>query len=488
MKSLIISKMMLKMWQQEMYKLFDTQTKRIIAILFVLFAVVMGALIGYSFTGVFMKAFLNGDERSLGLLAVSMAMNTSIFTSLLFVLIKVRTPEQDRFSMQLSWFPLTTFQKSLGYFIPMVTVVTGLVLFFIGILLLPNFIAREVGVGFISAFFLMVLLQALFVLSLLQLIYNITYLFVLKLKLPLQKFAAIFVVLTLIVAYAMTHFNLEQIQQSYLFFDYHLMYFTAPFFLATQEMSPEGVHYTMLMIIIILSAIGAFVSLALMPIMAEKKALTFLKRLPFSSSKKWSMMAKEIKSQVRNEENILNFLILFIVILFVRYQFSFRFQGEAFFVLCAVSGLTAFNSFGNDKRMLGMYKTFGLRAWEVALYKYAGLVAVGLLQVLIFMLATLTIPESVWVIPIGLAVLLNATALFYVVGILLPLDRNNPYTGIFSFGALILVMIPIVFIGNYVIGATNQTLQWLLVCGFEGLLIFTIYKGFSWRYGHDSTS
>lgn len=99
MKSLIISKMMLKMWRQEMYKLFDTQTKRIIVVLFFLFAVTMGAIIGYSFTGVFMKAFLNGDERSLGLLVVSMAINASIFTSLLFVLIKVRTPEQDRFSI-----------------------------------------------------------------------------------------------------------------------------------------------------------------------------------------------------------------------------------------------------------------------------------------------------------------------------------------------------------------------------------------------------
>ncbi|WP_144516524.1 hypothetical protein [Bacillus sp. WP8] len=488
MKSLTISKMMLKMWQQEMYKLFDTQTKRIIVVLFFLFAVTMGAIIGYSFTGVFMKAFLNGDERSLGLLVVSMAINASIFTSLLFVLIKVRTPEQDRFSMQLSWFPLSTFQKSFGYFIPMVTVVTGLVLFFIGILLLPNFIAQGIGNFFIFTFFLMVLLQSLFVLMLLQFIYNITYLLVLKLKLPLQKFAAIFVLLALVVAYGLTHFDISQIQQSYLQFDYHLMYFTAPFFLAAQGMSPEGVNYAILILFILLSAGGAFLSLAMMPIMAEKKALTFLHKLPFSSSKKWSLIVKEMKSQVRNEENILNFLILLIVILFVRYQFGFRFEEEAFFVLCALAGLTAFNSFGNDKRMLGMYKTFGLRSWEVALYKFIGLLLVGVLQIVLFMLTTLTLPDQIWHALIGAAVLCNATALFYIVGILLPLDRNNPYTGIFSFGALILLMIPIVFIGNYVIGASSQTLQWLLVAAFEGLLIFAIYKGFSWRYSHDSTS
>lgn len=195
-----------------------------------------------------------------------------------------------------------------------------------------------------------------------------------------------------------------------------------------------------------------------------------------------------MKSQVRNEENILNFLILLIVILFVRYQFGFRFEDEAFFVLCALAGLTAFNSFGNDKRMLGMYKTFGLRSWEVALYKFIGLLLVGVLQIVLFMLTTLTLPDQIWHALIGAAVLCNATALFYVVGILLPLDRNNPYTGIFSFGALILLMIPIVFIGNYVIGASSQALQWLLMAAFEGLLIFAIYKGFSWRYSHDSTS
>ncbi|WP_353856604.1 hypothetical protein [Bacillus sp. Bos-x628] len=488
MKSLIISKMMLKMWQQEMYKLFDTQTKRIIVVLFFLFAVTMGAMIGYSFTGVFMKAFLNGDERSLGLLVVSMAMNASIFTSLLFVLIKVRTPEQDRFSMQLSWFPLSTFQKSLGYFIPMMTVVAGLVLFFIGILLLPNFIAQGIGISFILAFFVMVLLQSLFVLALLQFIYNMIYVLVLKIKLPLQKFAAIFVLLALVVAYAMTHFDINKIQQSYVQFDYHLMYFTAPFFLATQGMSPQGVNYAILILLILLSAGGAFISLALMPIMAEKKALTFLNKLPFSTSKNWSLVVKEMKSQVRNEENILNFLILLIVILFVRYQFVFRFEGEAFFVLCALAGLTAFNSFGNDKRMLGMYKTFGLRSWEVSLFKFVGLLMVGFMQIAVFMLTTITLPESIWTVVIGIAVLFNATALFYVVGILLPLDRNNPYTGIFSFGALILIMIPIVFIGNYVIGESSQMLQWLLVAGFEILLIFAIYKGFSWRYSHDSTS
>ena len=170
----------------------------------------------------------------------------------------------------------------------------------------------------------MVLLQSLFVLMLLQFIYNITYLLVLKLKLPLQKFAAIFVLLALVVAYGLTHFDISQIQQSYIQFDYHLMYLTAPFFLAAQGMPPEGVNYAILILFILLSAGGAFLSLCDDADYGREKSANLLHKLPFSSSKKWSLIVKEMKSQVRNEENILNFLILLIVILFVRYHSALK--------------------------------------------------------------------------------------------------------------------------------------------------------------------
>ena len=54
--------------------------------------------------------------------------------------------------MQLSWFPLTAFQRSLGYFIPFAGAVSFLVLFMIFILLIPNFVASGVGFWFAFAF------------------------------------------------------------------------------------------------------------------------------------------------------------------------------------------------------------------------------------------------------------------------------------------------------------------------------------------------
>lgn len=234
------------MWQREINKIFDTTMKRILAILFFLFTVTIAAIIGYSFTGAFLKAFLTGREQSLGLLATSMSINASIFTSLLFVLIKVRTPEQDRFSMQLSWLPLTTFQKSLGYFIPIMAVVSSIILFIIGILLIPNFIINRIGIGFSIGFFAMIFVQTIFVLSFINLIYNITYMFILKIKFPLQKFFSLFVLLVLVSGYILAHFNINKIAKAYQTFDYHFMYFSAPFFLSLQGIYPEGVNYFIL--------------------------------------------------------------------------------------------------------------------------------------------------------------------------------------------------------------------------------------------------
>ncbi|MGG3642467.1 hypothetical protein [Bacillus gobiensis] len=488
MKSLIISKTMLKMWQREINKIFDTTMKRILAILFFLFTVTIAAIIGYSFTGAFLKAFLTGREQSLGLLATSMSINASIFTSLLFVLIKVRTPEQDRFSMQLSWLPLTTFQKSLGYFIPIMAVVSSIILFIIGILLIPNFIINRIGIGFSIGFFAMIFVQTIFVLSFINLIYNITYMFILKIKFPLQKFFSLFVLLVLVSGYILAHFNINKIAKAYQTFDYHFMYFSAPFFLSLQGIYPEGVNYFILTGFILFTIICAFMSMSLMPIMSEKRSLKLLSSLPFPSAKGWSLLVKEIKSQVRNEENILNFILLFIIIVFVKYRFNLDFSDQKLIILSAFSGLIAFNSFGNDRIVLPVYKTIGLKPSEVVLFKYCGLVVIGMLQVFLLALFTWTAPESFIVLLQSIGVLLNSCGLFYLVGILLPLDRNNPYTGIFSFGMLIIMMIPIFFIGNYLIGSAGIELQWIMLLCFELLLLFVIHKGFKWRYEHDSAS
>lgn len=232
----------------------------------------MGSIIGYSFTGMFLSAFLNGEVRSLGLFVISMFMNASIFTFVFFILFKVRTPEQHSFSMQLSWFPLTAFQRSLGYFIPFAGAVSFLVLFMIFILLIPNFVASGVGFWFAFTFFALLFVQIIFFFSLLNLVYNLVYMLILKFGFPLQKFFSMFVLVVLAVFYGITSFDLGNIQNAYSSFDYHLTYFAAPLFLMLNgQASDAGV----IPIVLILTAAvtASFMSLNVVPILTEKNHL-----------------------------------------------------------------------------------------------------------------------------------------------------------------------------------------------------------------------
>ncbi|MED1738488.1 hypothetical protein P4U97_02925 [Bacillus swezeyi] len=483
-KSFEISKMMLKMWQKEMSKLFNTGTKRLLAALFLLLAVSMGAVIGYSFTGMFLSSFLNGDVRSLGLFVISMFMNASIFTFVFFILFKVRTPEQHSFSMQLSWFPLTAFQRSLGYYIPFAGAVSFLVLFIIFILLIPNFIASGVGIWFAFTFFALLFVQILFFFSLLNLVYNLVYITILKFGFPLQKFFSMFALVVLAVLYGMTSFDLAKIQNAYTSFDYNLTYFTAPLFLLLNGQAADA---AIVPVVLILAAaiMASFLSLNFVPILTEKKSSKLFSFIKIPSSKLLSMMVKEIKIQARNEENILNFIFLLLALCFLKYRFQFGFTGESYLVLGGVTGIIAFNSFGNDQRMMPVYKALHLKLATVLWSKYLGLCVLGLLQLCLFSLLTWTFPESFPVLLKTIAVMMNSIAMFYLAGIIFPLDRNNPYMGIFSFGMLLLFLIPLFFIGNYAIDkVTGKGLLFFIPC-LELLLLLLLYGGFKWRYHYD---
>ncbi|MDE1376463.1 hypothetical protein PVN38_22900, partial [Bacillus licheniformis] len=230
---------------------------------------------------------------------------------------------------------------------------------------------------------------------------------------------------------------------------------------------------------------ASFMSLNVVPILTEKKSSKLFSFIKIPSSKPLSLAVKEIKSQARNEENILNFIFLLLALCFLKYKFQFGFTGESYLVLGGVTGIIAFNSYGNDLRMMQVYKAMHLKITTVLWSKYLGLCVLGLIQLCLFSVLTWTFPESFAVFVKTIAVLLNAIAMFYLAGIIFPLDRNNPYMGIFSFGMLLIFMIPLFFIVNYAVDkVTGEALLFLIPC-LELLLILLLYGGFKWRYHYD---
>ncbi|MDR6226130.1 hypothetical protein [Desmospora profundinema] len=484
-KSLKISKLMLKIWKREVGRILDTRIK-VTAAAAVLFAMAsLAALGGYQITSATLVSFLHGDTQNLTLLTVSMYLNASILVSLFFVVFKAITPDQDQLSVKLSWFPVTRFERNLGYFIPFVSIVLTLVLFIISIILLPAFIIQQVGWSFGFAFFAGLLLQAFFTLSLIQLLYNGIHFLMTTGKLPFGKFFTLFLVIVSIVYYAMETLSIEGMLETFTSFDYHAAYLVSPLMLlAIGELSAMEVNLFLIFVIWIGVVVASFGSLFLVRVRTEKRSPKLLRLLPIPRAKFGALFVKEIKSQIRSEENLLNFFLVAVMVLFVNLQFDLWGNEILLWVLAAIVGMVAMNSFGHDKKMIALYKIFDVKPYTAATAKTMGLWILAAVQLLIFCALTLTIPASGsgWQIA---WVAVNSTALFYLTGTLIPLDKNSPHIGLLSFLFLLILLVPMVFIGNYLTSHAPQAVQAGALITAELLLVAAIFASHHWRFNHE---
>lgn len=473
---------MVTIWIRELGRILDSRIK-IAAAVSILFGVIsFAALGGYQITSVTLASFLGGDRQSLSLLTVSMYLNASIFVSLFFIVFKAVTPDQDQLSMKLSWFPVTRFERNVGYFIPFVGILLLLVLFILSIILLPAFILQKVGFGFILTFFTGLFLQAFFTLSIMHLLYNLIHFIVNMLKLPFGKFFSLFLLIAATVYYAINTLSIQSMLQTFSNFDYHAFYLMAPLmFSDIGAITP--MDRLLLVSVFVTVTVASFASLFLVRVQMEKRGLKWLRFIPIPRNRWGALIAKEVKSQWRNEENIINFALILVLLLFTNAQFNLWGNPILMFALAAIVGIIALNSFGHDMKMISLYKIFDIRPHTTATAKMVGLIVLAVVQWLFFTALALSNPFSNWWQL--LLIIIHSTALFYLAGTIIPVDKNSPHTGLLSFLLLILLIFPIALIANYLMGHASQTVKiGMLVVG-ELLLLFAIFASHQWRYNHE---
>jgi hypothetical protein len=481
-RSLKISKLMVTLWVRELKRILDSRIK-IAAAVSILFGVIsLAALGGYQITSLTLTSFLGGDAESLALLTLSMYLNASIFVSLFFIVFKAVTPDQDQLSIKLSWFPVTRFERNVGYFVPFISILLLLVLFILSIILIPAFLIQNVGLVFTITFFTGLLLQAFFTLSLMHLLYNLIHFLVTMLKLPFSKFFTLFLLIGTTAYYSLNTLSIQGMIQAFNDFDYHAFYLIAPLMFSVFGENTE-INQLFLVSAFLIVAMASFASLFLVRAQMEKRGLKVLRFLPIPRKRLGALISKEIKSQWRSEENLINFALIVVLLLFANAQFNLWGNPIIMFALAAIVGIIALNSFGQDKKMISMYKIFGISPHTTAVAKMAGLILLSLTQFLFFSAIALSNPlHSWWQL---LIILINSTALFYLAGTILPVDRNSPHTGLLSFLLLVLLVFPLSLIANYLVGHTSQVVQiGTLIIG-EGLLIAAIFASHQWRYNHE---
>ncbi|MGE7924738.1 hypothetical protein ACQKND_16365 [Viridibacillus arvi] len=481
-KSLVISNFMLKMWKKEILKILDTKTKLFIAIIVAISILSISIFAGYQITSVSLKSFLNGDTRSIVLLTVSMYLNASILTIVFFIVFKAVTSDQDRLSIQLSWFPINSYEKNLGYFILFSSVILSLVFIIISIIMVPAFITQGVGVAFSLAFLLGLFLQITFVLFLMQLIYNSLNYLVKVCKIPFTKLLTLFLVILLCLTYGLETLSIKGMLKTFTVFDYNITYFLSPVFLGMiGELKYMKVNVLLTLGGYIGTVILSYFSLFLINVRSENRSLKLLHFIPIPRNKLGALTIKEIKSQCRNEENLLNFLLIVMLVLLFNFKFTLNNDLLILIILAGMTGIVALNSFGNDKKMNIAYKLYGIMPSKIVISKFMGLCILAIVQLIFFCLLLLYVPEINNSLQIIL-ITVNSVAVFYLAGIIVPLDKNNPYTGILAFIFLLSCLVPILFIGNYVIGQIGEIMRICIIVASDLLLGIVIILINRWRY------
>ncbi|MEH6849888.1 hypothetical protein [Bacillus pseudomycoides] len=481
-KSLIISSLMLKMWKKEIRKLLDTKMKVFIASVFTLSIISIAVFGGYQITSVSLQGFLNGDTRSITLLTVSMYLNASILTFVFFIFFKAMASDQDRLSIQLSWFPVNLFEKNLGYFIPFSSVILSLVFCMISIIMVPAFFTQKAGFIFSCAFLFGLLLQSFFVLCLMQFIYNISTFLVKICKLPFGKLLTLLLVILVCLIYGLESLSIKGMLNTFTVFDYNVTYFASPIFLGViGELAYMKVNIPIIIIGYIGVILLSFFSLFLINIKSEKRSLKLFRFLPIPQNKLGALIVKEVKSQCRNEENLLNSILIIILVILFKLKFNFQDNSVIIIALAGITGIIALNSFGNDKKMYLAYKTYNITSLKVLTGKFIGLCILSLIQLVIFCLLLLYTPDTFKESFQIILIVINSIAAFYLAGTIIPLDKNNPYAGILAFIFILCSLIPIVFIGNQIIGQTNEVLKFGSIILAEILLGIIIALTNRWR-------
>ena len=424
-KSFIISNFMLKMWMKEILKILNTKTKQAVSVIVALFLIFIASLVGYQLTSLSLTSFFSGDPKSLTLLIVSMYFNASIFTMVLFILFKTVATDYDRLWIQLSWFPIKRYEKNLGYFLLFSNMVIGLVILFISLIIVPASVMQGAGVRFIFAFLVGLFLQSSFMLFLIHFLYNFISFIVRICKIPFTKLLSLFLIVMIVVSYVLEIFNINKLLTNFTDFDYNLMYFLTPVFLGLMgELALVEVNLYIILGGYILVAIASYFSLFLMDPESEKKSLKFLQFIPMPRSKFGALIVKEVKCQSRNEENLLNFILIILLTIMFSLKFNVNQSLIVLFILSGTTGIVALNSFGNDLKMNTSYKMFGLSESKVAMGKWVGLCILSFVQLIIYCLILMYVPESLLSTLQIILIAMNSVALFYVAGIVFPIDKK----------------------------------------------------------------
>ena len=455
------------------------------AIAFLVFITVLAVIAGFYIVNPIILMFINGDNRSLYLLLSGILVNISVVTTGLFILVKSVTQERGEFEMQLNWFPLTTFERNLGYKLPIFFVIFCSELFLNILLVVPSLIMNGIQGGFLLLIILTFIVQIIIAFFLNTILFDFCIFILSMIKLPYKKLVTLLILLISIFYYFSTNFSVERILSSYMKFDYNILYLSSGALMKSVNIATfNSVSYIRIFAYILVIVVIGLSTLFLREKVQNTNSSRLLNFLPMSKNFHISLIIKEAKVQIRNEENFINIVIFLLLATFARFKLgSIQSNIIIIGIVSLLSSMLALNSFGNENNYFIMYKANGVNLIKVLISKLIGLFIVGYVLFLFINIIIIGMKMNIYMILLSIPMVVTSIMSIYILGILIPVDNKNPYMGVFAFFIAFFTTLPMVVILNQLITTTISLIITAIL--FTTLLFVAFYFVAKWRIKYE---
>ena len=404
----------------------------------------------------FIETFGLTDPRMITVIFVTLFINISLLTSITLNMILLISPERNIIELSTLWLPITPLQRKVGYYFPLLLIVTFLLsVFFIPILLT---ITLTLNYTIFQTIILLgsMLLQIIMIFLTTLIVYEVVnYVTGKILVLPFNRAISVSVAGYFILGILYLNLDLKMFQELYVNMTYNFLYlmlinmtFVSDFF-GEFQLGNVILFYGWFLIIFAL-----FLCSTLLPsIIKESPNISLLKSIPFSKNKFLTFTVKEIKETVRNSENILYVIVLSTISLILTFVLDLK----NYYILLSIpiwvmSSFISYSSYGREQKTFLMWNVIPYSSVKWMYAKLLGNVILSLgLATFLFILYKISYPLSIIEfykhLPIGIMVTVAA----YMLGIIFPYSPKHPYSTAFTaIGGILIALPAFLFIYNFI--------------------------------------
>lgn len=443
-----------KVLYNNLKKMLNTSTKKFVAGAVAFCILAVGVIGGYLISNEVVGMFLNGDSKSMYLLVISSSLTVSVLTFGFYAVFSFISNENGALETILEWMPVKLIYKKIGITLPrifniVVSVMTlSLVMFF------PAMFANSVPIGLILLMFCTFLLECVISVLLIETLLHgficITYFFHIPYFMNISlSFSIITICLYLVKSFKLYTDYLVDYSE----FSYNPIYCASGIYAIIYK---TKLHISINIPLYLGIIVGIFLIFLLVMSLerskCEQRPISLLKHWKFNTSRFKTLIMKEIKSNVRSEDNFILILLIILASLICRIKFNCD-SGNftVVHILSIASTLSVFSSYGFDMKYIRLYRQLGVSHKMLYFSKFIGSFIYSFVLYVILNLIFLNSFNGVKNALFGILLLILYAAVFNIIGLIIPKNPEMPTAQAAGIITILLIFLPTYYlIANFV--------------------------------------